>query len=89
MESVFRKEMRKRVERIDSQISTTDPRLSRTVRIIHEEGTELIFESAFLLMYEGWVIIITEHHGPHFYEEEDLIAYMQYERLPIEEYSND
>jgi hypothetical protein len=77
--------MRKFVEQIDANIKATDPRLNRTVRIVHEEGTELLFECAFLLKYLNWIIIITEHHGFHFYPEDDLYAYAQYERLEIEE----
>jgi hypothetical protein len=81
MESVPFRQMRKIVEKIDAKIKATDPRLGRSARILHEEGTELFFESAFILKYGEWVIVITEHHGFHFYPEDDLIAYMQYERI--------
>lgn len=85
MESVQFKQMRKWVEKFDSTIKATDPRWNHMVRILHEEGTELIFECAFLLKYNGWIIVITEHHGSHFYPEDDLYAYMQYKRVEVEE----
>jgi len=65
---------------INGKLLATDPRFSRAVKIIHEEGTVLFFDYAFVERHEDWVFIFAEHHGHHVYHESD-VQYYQYERI--------
>lgn len=87
-ESIPYREIRKLVEKYDEKLLATDKRFRKAVQIIHEEGTTLFFENAFLMKktvkYDKgetvWIIIFTEHHGFHIYHKDDLYSYFEYER---------
>ncbi|HEY7766959.1 MAG TPA: hypothetical protein VIB55_02190 [Longimicrobium sp.] len=38
----------------------------------------LFYNSAFVVRWQGWLIVLTEHHGPHVYHPEDLHAFGMY-----------
>jgi hypothetical protein len=42
------------------------------VVIIHEEGSVLVFRSAFALEYGAYLLIFTEHHNYHVYHKNEL-----------------
>ena len=45
------------------------------VFILHEEGTTLLYRSAFLVEWKDWVFVYTEHHGEMAYHKTDLGGY--------------
>lgn len=95
-ESVDLKKIRKFVEQYDAKLLATDKRFRKAVHVIHEEGTTMFFENAFLMKKtvkippeklsrigpdeDIWIIIFTEHHGFHIYHKDDLSSYFEYER---------
>lgn len=98
MESTELKRVRLIAEEMVATFPAEDERWSRSVFIIHEEGTTLRFRWAFLMeyydakhgnwgasMYPGqWLFVFTEHHGIHIYAIEDLIHYEQLQLCEIE-----
>jgi hypothetical protein len=88
MDSVPLKLIRTIAEAYDHQLLATDPRFRRSVTLMHEDGSFLHFDSAFLLRIRSeWIVCFTEHHGLHIYHADDLMRYWESEqrRTPIEE----
>lgn len=88
MDSVPLAKIREKAEAYDKQLLCTDPRFRRSVTLIHEEGTYLHYESAFLMRIESeWIACFTEHHGVLVYHADDLSGYWEMERryVPLEE----
>lgn len=74
------REVRAKVDAYDRTLLATDARFRRHVSVIHEDGSVLYFDSAFLMRVgEPWLAIFTEHHGCHVYHVEDLVSYSQLE----------
>lgn len=85
---------------IDKDLKATDPRFRHSVYLIHEEGTTLFFENAFIVRYydrlhrdwgdcsfQGeWAMVFTEHHGFHVYPLDDLVSWNQFKKVEIEEH---
>ncbi len=83
MLSVEAQKVDEKVRVYDKGLSASDPRWSRMVYIVHEEGTVLLFQNAFLVVFDKeWVVAFTEHHGYHLYHAKDLDFHQQY--APIE-----
>ena len=55
-----------------------DRRFNLNVLVQHNEGSTLFFRNAFLVRWEGWYIIIPEHHDVHIYHEEDVNSVFQF-----------
>jgi hypothetical protein len=57
------------------------------VSLIHEDGSTLYFDSAFLMCVDKvWLAVFTEHHGTHVYHIDDLVSFDQLQSVPkIEE----
>lgn len=53
------------------------------VIVLHQEGTQLIFRSAFLKEWRDYVFIFTEHHGKLIYHKTDLYSYSQYTQKDV------
>ena len=88
MDSVPLKTIRTIAEAYDHQLLATDPRFRRSCTLMHEDGSYLHFDSAFLLhIRKEWVACFTEHHGLHIYHVDDLTRYWESEarHLPIED----
>jgi hypothetical protein len=60
------------VEQIDAKLRSTDKRLGGSVLVIHQDGSLMLWDRAFVLLWKGFALILTEHHGPHVYLMEDL-----------------
>ena len=91
------KRAHKMAEAYDKDLLATDSRFSRAVKLVHEEGTLLFFESAFLLKWKDpevkpgawgacetagqWLLVFTEHHGFHVYPLDDLSSWTMYEHV--------
>lgn len=91
MESVPLKKIRVIAEAYDHQLLATDPRFRRSVTLMHEDGSYLHFDSAFLMRIQSeWIACFTEHHGLHIYHVDDLTNYWEAEdrHVTIEEMSD-
>ena len=61
-------DVREKAEELDKKLLATDPRLSGSVLVMHMDGSLMLFDRAFALLYKkDWAIILTEHHGSHYY----------------------
>ncbi len=87
MDSVPLRTIRKKTDEYDAKLLATDPRFRRSVTMIHQDGSYLHFDSAFLMRTGDWIACFTEHHGTHVYHYEDLQTYWESEvrRDAIEE----
>ena len=66
-------DVKAKAEELDQKLLATDPRLSGSVLVMHQDGSLMLFDRAFALLYKkDWAIILTEHHGSHYYSLEDL-----------------
>jgi hypothetical protein len=74
------REIEEFVRAYDKKLLATDPRFRKSVALIHEEGTTLFFNYAFLMKKEDWIIAFTEHHKYHIYHKDDLIWYGEFKR---------
>ena len=50
------------------------------VELLHEEGTNLYYKSAFTREWKDWIFVFTEHHGYHVYHKSDIVSYGTYIR---------
>jgi len=72
---------------LDAGLQANDVRFGRSVTLVHDEGTVLHFESAFVIKRENYYFIFTEHHNTHVYVEDDVLKVIQRGRyIPIEAY---
>ena len=79
MDSVPLQKIKEKAEAYDKTLQATDPRFQRCVKILHEDGSVMMWNHAFLMSVESeWIVCFTEHHGCHVYHETDLIGYRQY-----------
>lgn len=91
MESTSFKVVSKIAQAYDHQLRADDPRFRRDVTLIHEDGSYIHFDSAFLLrVRDSWIVAFTEHHGLHIYNDDDLLSYWESERRrePIQSMSD-
>ena len=66
-------DVREKAEELDRKLLATDHRLNGSVLVMHMDGSFMLFDRAFALLYQkDFAIILTEHHGPHWYCLEDL-----------------
>jgi hypothetical protein len=49
--------------------------MSRCVKIIHTDGSDMFFCSAFFVKEYNFYFIFTEHHGDMYYHKEDASVY--------------
>lgn len=73
-----------KARKYDEALRADDPRFSRDVVVLHEEGTTLFFRNAFIVRLAEWVLVFTEHHRYHVYSEDDLRGFWQYEPVEAE-----
>ena len=85
MMSVYMQKVYDLAKEYDKNLLCTYSRLRHSVRIIHEDGSILFFEDAFLMKHndsEGeWIIIFTEHHGFHVYHGTELYNYTEFMKV--------
>jgi hypothetical protein len=68
----------------DKLFTAYDFHPSDLVVIGHEEGTQLVYKSAFLKEWKDYIFVFTEHHGTLVYHKYDLSYYNQYTTKEIE-----
>lgn len=100
MESRPLRNIMKQASDYDAGLLANDPRFRREVTLIHEDGSVVHYDSAFLMKVkdttsqlgepgdqEYWIVCFTEHHGLHVDHSTDLLIYWESERRhqPIEE----
>jgi hypothetical protein len=78
-------EAESRASEIDQSLLATDPRFERAVKVIHVEGTNLLFMHAFAVRWHDWYLIFTEHHRFFVYHEDDVEIIQFERRMKIEE----
>jgi hypothetical protein len=96
MESVSIKTIRTIAEAYDFQLRANDPRFRRETTLIHEDGSVVHYDSAFLMKIVDrstfptdkpdevkpryWIITFTEHHGLHIDHSDELLLYWESDR---------
>ena len=73
----------------DKTLRADDRRFAGAVKLVDEDGSVVFYEYAFLLSYRSkpgtWIMVFTEHHGFHVFDENSLLLYAQYgSRLPVD-----
>lgn len=73
----------------DAKLLATDPRFNGAVHVIAEDGSVFFFLDAFVLRYEWFYLVFTEHHGYHVYSAEEDTQMKAYgQRIAIEKVAN-
>jgi hypothetical protein len=70
--SIYYREIEKLVKEYDDKLLATDPRFQRTVFLAHEDGSSFKWVHAFVMRKGTWIIVFTEHHGYHIYDQDDI-----------------
>lgn len=74
-------------EQEDKKLRADDPRFNLFVYMVHEDGSMMLYTSAFVVKYpdnEEFVCIFTEHHGFHVEALDDLRTLHVLKRVEIE-----
>ena len=66
----------------DTKLTTHDFH-GQTVKVKHDDGTFMFFESAFALRWKDWYFVFTEHNGYHLFNKEECQV-IQYQSKNIE-----
>lgn len=67
---------------MDKSVRSDDPRMRRSARITHEDGSNLYFRHAYMLRHGNWLLVFSEHQGSHHFNINDLSSYEQLEPVP-------
>ena len=74
-----------RAEKYDSKLKSDDPRLNGAVLIQHQDGTILLYQSAFFTLYQSkWLMVFTKYHRSHVYPIDDLKSYRSFISNPVD-----
>lgn len=49
--------------------------IAHAVEVVHADGSRLLFQSAFVVYEDHYFFVFTEHHGSHYYHEDDANVY--------------
>jgi hypothetical protein len=70
----------------DEKLLATDPRFRGLVVVKpHMDGSSFTFSDAFILSWNDWYLVFTEHYGTHVFHKEDNDVCAYTERVGIEE----
>jgi hypothetical protein len=70
------KEVTEGAAKYHSELKAGDPRFMLSVRVSTEEGSYFNFAYAFAQTVDDkWLVVFTEHHGFHVFNENDLESY--------------
>lgn len=72
------REVEELARKVDSKLLAYDFGSGDIAFIIHEEGSTLLFQNAFVREFKDYIIIFTEHHGTHVYHRGNLSHWGQY-----------
>lgn len=70
----------KLAQKYNETLLCTDPRLHNAVHVFVDDGSTFMWQNAFLMSKDDYIIIFTEHHGFHVYHKDD-VEYMQFQRM--------
>ena len=74
MSKLLYNQVRAKADEMDKTLLSTDKRLRGAVLVVHQDGSSLFFNNAFAVRCDPeWIIVLTEHHGAHVYNGEDLL----------------
>ena len=82
MDSVPLREVKEKVAEYSSRLLASDPRFRKSALLIHEDGTVMYLDSAFIMTVGEWVVCFTEHHGDLVYHYTDLTKYQELQPRP-------
>jgi len=57
----------------DEKLRADDPRLRGYTVLQHEDGSHFCWDSAFAVRWRGYLMVFTEHHGYHVYDNNDVV----------------
>lgn len=82
--------IKKLAEKMNLSVRSDDPRMRRSVLIVHKDGSNMFFRYAFMVRHRNWLIVFTEHQGAHTFAINDLESYLELEKVnePIEVVDN-
>jgi len=85
------KEAETKAAAYDAKLMATDPRFRRCCRVILDDGSIFMWDSAFSMLiqndtYEGvfWAVF-TEHHRFYVYDVHDVVEICQYEQITADD----
>jgi hypothetical protein len=50
------------------------------VYLSHDDGSSFFWQNAFVTRFRGYVIVFTEHHGFHVYDNDDVVIVAETQR---------
>lgn len=59
----------------DNGLRATDKRFNGSALIVHQDGSVLLFDHAFLLRRSGYLMMFSEHHGFRVFDPEDVVLF--------------
>lgn len=85
--SVGMKAVHEKAKEYDKKLRSDDPRFMRSVKVVDEDGSTMMWNCAFILKHDEdkqkWILVFTEHHDFHVFDANSLMAYDQYGPQPI------
>lgn len=61
-----------------NKLRADDPRFNNNVDIWCEDGSRFSIRNSFLLHYNNWLMVFSEHYGIMVFDVDDLLDYRQY-----------
>lgn len=83
--SISYKEAQVIAEKYDQRLTMHDPRFRLSAKLVHADGSELYYESAFIMLCEDFIIVFTAHHKFHIYHYEDVVQCYNLGKFEVEE----
>lgn len=75
----------KKARRLNSSLRSDDKRFSLTAHVVHQDGSTILMQNAFLMEASAndvqFVVLFSEHHVPQVFAQDDLEAWDQYRRV--------
>lgn len=85
----LRRKVAEWAEEQELALRATDPRLNRSVTVIHDDGSVFSVNHAFLVRVRAseqpYIVCFSEHNGVMIWHEEDLFRYQQQGRGSVED----
>lgn len=76
--STVKKDIHNWAEALHKDLKATDPRFTRSVMVIHQDGSVFAVSNAFLARVSLWTIMFSEHNGFKMWLSADLAGAAQY-----------
>lgn len=75
------KEAKELVSKYDSALLASDTRFRHTTEIEMEDGSFFKWKNAFIMKFDCWMAIFTEHYGFHIFDLTDIITFTHYHEI--------